>query len=32
MSDVMVEYNNLMQQDDESTSQYFIRAKVSKVH
>ena len=27
MSDVMVAYTQLMQQDDESTSQYLIRAK-----
>ena len=27
-SDVMVAYSNLTQQDDESTSQYLIRAKV----
>ena len=28
VSDAMVPYNNIMQQDDESTSQYLIRAKV----
>ena len=28
MSDAMVAYTNLMWQDDESTSQYLIRAKV----
>ena len=28
MSDVMVAYTQLTQQDDESTSQYLIRAKV----
>ena len=28
MSDMMVAYTNLRQQDDESTSQYLIRAKV----
>ena len=32
MSDAMVAYNNLMQQDDESTSQYLIRAKVLSDH
>ena len=28
MSDTMVPYNTLMQQDDESTLQYLIRANV----
>ena len=28
MSDAMVTYTNLMQQDNEYTSQYLIRAKV----
>ena len=28
MSDVMIAYIQLMQQDDESNSQYLIRAKV----
>ena len=32
VSDVVVAYTNLMQQDDESTSQYLIRAKVLLEH
>ena len=32
MSDVIVAYTNLTQQDDESTSQYLIRAKVLLEH